>query len=315
MRKLTVVVLAAAFALGACKKEEKGASDKDKKEEPAAKKDDPAAKKDEPANPTPTPTPTPEPVAEAPIAAAAPVVADDSITLGFTPPAVGEKWTEEQTQTMALDIDAGGQKMKMTGNKVEKKTIEVLEVKEDTVTKAKYTFDIITEEQEMAGKKDSKPSAIAGKTYTLTAGTPTDVATDSGPAPAAEAEAVRDSEKKFGKSDRMAKMMAGKTFKKGEATELDSKMVMEAMDDDGSMKNASMTLTFTGMDGDNAAFDVKMVMGGSEKGNDINVEMNGKITIDPKTGQPIKMDLTGPFKMSGQFKADGSMTITATRTK
>lgn len=320
MRKLTIVVLAAAFALGACKKEEKGASDKaDKKEEPAKK--DPAAKTDEPAK-TDTPAKTDEPAKtdtpppatdETPIAAAAPVVADDSITLGFAPPAVGTKYTEEMHQDMALDIDAGGQKFKMTGGKVEKKTVEVLEVSADAVTKAKYTFEAMNEHQEMMGKKDDKASPIQGKTYTLTAGTPTDVATDSGPAPAAEADAVRDAEKKFGKSDRMAKMMAGRSFKKDEAVELPSDMVMEAMDGDD-MKEMKMTITYRGMDGDNAMFDVHMVMSGNDKGNDISVDMTGKVLVDPKTGEANKMELTGPFKMSGQVKADGSMTMTATRT-
>jgi hypothetical protein len=304
MRTCTIVVLAAALALGACKKEDKGAAT-DKKETPAAKAGGGEMKEDK-AAPTPAKD-EPAPAKDEPAPTAPPAAGGDSITLTPAPHAVGDKWTEDSVQEMELTISAQGQQIPMVGGEHEVKSIEVLGVTDGVVTKAKYTYTTMEKSQKLGGKEQAKPSSIAGKTYTLEAGKPLVVTTDAGPAPEAEAKEVADAEKNFGEVDKMDKLLQGKTFVKDQAMDLPAAEIAQAMGDDPSMVVKKLTMTYRGMDGDHALFDMAMVMEQTTPGGKLDMDMTGKAMVDPKTNELVEMSLEGKMHMTGQATAEGTM--------
>src|SRR5687767_8326578 len=118
--KMLAAAIALAFVFTGCKKEDKGTATDDKKD-PATKPSDPPKTETPPPATTTTPpaaTTTPPPVATTP--------ASDSVKLAFTVPAVGQKWTEEQTQIMDLTVTAKGQTVPLQRESTEKKHVEVL---------------------------------------------------------------------------------------------------------------------------------------------------------------------------------------------
>jgi hypothetical protein len=237
------------------------------------------------------------------------------ITLSTTPPAVGDKWTEDKTQSMQLTISAAGQKIPMVGGEHEVKTIEVLEVTDGVVTKARITYATLDRSQKVGDKEQLPPSVLAGKTYVVEAGEPLSVSTEAGPAPDAEAAEVRDAEKNFGKPEKMGKMLDGKTFVKDEPVEFPASEIAQAMGDDPTMVVTRMGMTYRGMDGALALFDMNMVMEQTTPGGKLVMDLTGKAIVEPKRNDLVEMTMDGNLQMTGSASAEGTMRLVQTQTR
>ena len=297
------------LSLASCKKEEKGSSGEPKSDQPApaAASKEAAPDKAEPVAPAPPSAAAAKPAAAAP---------GDTITFKMTVPAVGTSWSEEKTQEMSLTIDAGGKTMPMTGTKIEKKQVTVLAASADAVTKAKISYDV-SEEEMMAGKSRKAPTPHDDKTYVLDAtGGKLQVTVDGGGAPSAEEiAAIEDAEERFGKPDKMSKLIDGMTFEKGKTVELPADQISDLMGTDEEMKVNKMTLTYTGVSGSDPVFDMVLGMGGEKDGMKIEIDVKGTATVDLATGELLAMTLEGPITMSGKAKATGTMKMSGTRTR
>jgi hypothetical protein len=241
-------------------------------------------------------------------------VTGDVITLGHSDPAVGDTWTEEKTDSMSMSLTAQGQSFQMVAGSHEVKTIEVLEVTHGTVTKARITFQTVDHSQKLSGQEQAGPSLIAGKSYILTAGDPITVSTDAGPAPADETAQVLEIEDRFGKGERLDRVLDGKTFRRDEEVTLSPEEIARSMDD-GGLKVDSLALTYRGMEDDLALFDMKTTMEQPTPSGPISMDLTGKVKVDPKKNEPVSMTLDGNLHMAGQVTGDGTMRSVTTHTR
>lgn len=237
----------------------------------------------------------------------------DSVTLTDRPAKVGDKWTEEKTETGDLVATANGQKVAVKTERIEKRSVEVLAVGKTGMTKAKYTFITDSETKQSAKKSGGGPTAINGKSYTLTAGEPTGVAGDRGPAPDAEAELVRKRVKRFGKPDSLGKVIAGKTFLKGKPFALPAAQLADVAPEPD-LQVVSVVLTYTGMKGDLALFDLAMKAEGDRNGMKMKLDFKGKVEVDPKTNTAMDSKLEGTVTSTGTAIVEGTMKMTSHRT-
>jgi len=249
----------------------------------------------------------------APAAALAQAKAD-SVTLTERAAKVGDKWTEEKSETGDMIVTVNGQKIAMKTERTEKRSIEVLAVDKAGPTKAKYTFMTDTETKQGPKKRDGGPTVIQGKSYTLTAGEPTAVAGEMGPAPEAEAALVRKRVKRFGKADQLGKVLAGKTFTKGKPFEVPAAQLAD-VSPDPELQVKSLVLTYNGMKGDLALFDLAMKAEGERNGSKMKLELKGKAEIDPKTNTPVDTASDMTVSSTGASVVDGTMKITSHRTR
>jgi hypothetical protein len=238
----------------------------------------------------------------------------DSVTLAERPAKVGDKWTEDQTEISDLVVTMNGQKIPVKSERIEKRSIEVLAVGKAGPTKAKYTFTTDRETTQLPKKSTGGPTAIHGKSYTLTAGEPTGVAGDQGPAPDAEAVLVRKRVKRFGKTDQLGKVLAGKTFLKGKPFELPAAELADVAPDPD-IRVVSMVLTYTGMKGGLALFDLAMKAEGERDGSKMKLDFKGKVEVDPKTNTPMDTRMGATVKSTGAQIVEGTMKMTSHRTR
>jgi hypothetical protein len=243
-------------------------------------------------------------------------VSDGAVTLTSVPPRVGDRWIEENIQSMHLDITARGQQVPMIGYEHEVKAIEVLAVGGALVTKEKVTYTTVEHSQTVGGRESLEPPVIAGKTYTIEAGDPLVVTTDAGPAADAEAQAVQDAEKDFGKPDRFGKLLEGKTFQKDEAVDLSADEIAAANDDGDDAKFTSVTMTYRGMAGELALFDMAVTVEQDTPGEGrLDMFLTGTARVDPTTNEPAEATLEGTMTMTGPTTAHGTMTISEKHTR
>jgi hypothetical protein len=238
---------------------------------------------------------------------------DYAITLRVAAPRVGQKWTDEKSQSFHVVITGNGKQTPMTGERVGTRKVEVLEVTAGAITKANYTYVKYSDVQKLGGKAKGGGSPIDGKSYTLTAGTPIDVSVGGKPAAEAEAAAVRELEKRFGKPDRLGKVLDGKTFTRGKVTDLPAADIADAMGDDPDLKLTKLALTYRGKVGKQAMFDIALVIEGDKKAGHTKMDLAGKAAVDPKTGELVDLDLVGTMKIIGTVAADGTMKMKARR--
>jgi hypothetical protein len=237
-----------------------------------------------------------------------------SITLGAKAPPAGAKYTEEKATDIDMTVVVAKKTIKMSSTEKQKKKVEVLASKDDVITKAKVTYEVDQRSKKQDGKSDGGASPIEGKTYTLTAGATIDVAGASGKAPDAEASVVREREKRFGKTDKMTKLLAGKKFDLGKPVDLTGPDVADAFADDPNLELKKLTLTYRGMDGKNAKFDMQLQIAARKPDSDMKFELSGKALIEPTSGEPIDMKLDGTVKQTTKAQIDGKVTMAAHRT-
>jgi len=237
-----------------------------------------------------------------------------SVTLGAKAPPVGTKYAEEKSSSFEMTVEADGKSIPVQMSEKQKKKVEVLATKGDAITKAKITYEIDQKSQKQGTVQGGGASKIEGKTYTLTAGATVEVAGASGPAPAAEAEVVRDREDHFGKPQKIARALAGRTFQLGKQVTLPGAEIGDAFGEDPKMALQALTLTYRGMEGKHAKFDLRMSMAGKQPGNDLKLEVAGKIVIEPTSGEPMDLAVEGTIKQGGKTKIDGKVKMSAHRT-
>jgi hypothetical protein len=239
----------------------------------------------------------------------------DSITLTQGPRKVGETWTEDKSQAMDISIDVQGQKVPMVGGEHEVKKIEVLAVDGKAITKARMTYVTWDRSQRMNGQEQAKPSPLVGKSYILEAGTPITVTSDAGTPTQEEIDAVRDAEKRFGKTDGMDKVLDGRTFTKDEPLVFDPAEVAAAMGDDDGTVIKAMTMTYRGLEGSLALFDMAMTVEQPAGGATMTIDMTGNAKVEPTSNDLVEMALQGTLTATGAFTASGTMQTTETHTR
>jgi hypothetical protein len=217
---------------------------------------------------------------------------------------------------MDLKINADGKTAQLQRQSTEKKQVEVLGLTGDVVTKAKITYEV-TDQQSMNGKTQAMPSPISGKTYLLeAAGDKITVTLDGGAAASpAEVEAVLDAEDRFGKPSKMEALIAGRTFKKGEAVDFPADQIADALGEKKGMKVTKLTLTYSGVDGSDPVFDMTMGFTQEQPDMSMTVQATGKVTADLATGELLAMSVEGPVEMSGKATATGTIKMNGTRGK
>jgi hypothetical protein len=172
------------------------------------------------------------------------------------------------------------------------------------MARAKITYTKYSNTSKRAGRNNRKLGPSIGKTYTLSAGLPTKVETDAGPIPESEADLVREREKHFGTDDRSARALNGKTFVVGKPVALSARD-LAPMADDGVVK---WILTYRGMSGSDAVFDMTMRFETDRNGAHMTVDLVGKGVIDPKTAMMRDTTMQGTVTLTGGTTGQGTMT-------
>jgi hypothetical protein len=232
----------------------------------------------------------------------------DTFTLHSNKPKAGDKWTEDKTEQVDLNITVNTSKIALHTTHASTKSVEVVKADGGTITQAKFTYSAFTDKTSMGAHDNTDATQIVGKTYVLTAGDPLGVAAASGSASDAEVKVLRKLEKRFGKPDRLETVLDGKTFTRDQQVALSSDQIVDAFGDDD-LKGVSMTLTYQGTAGGQASFDIAMKLAGDKDGNHITADVAGHYVADAKTGHSISFDAKGTMTMTGKATADGTMSI------
>jgi hypothetical protein len=229
-----------------------------------------------------------------------------AVTLGYQVPPVGSAWIRTLHQASDATIPQAGPVHDELN--VEER-IEIIAVSPERVTKEQVTFTKVEKHQTVGGKDVTRPMSIDGATYVLElAGDDVTVTTAAG-APAADEERdlVLSLEKDFQLGGLLERFLAGKTFHEGEAADLPSDQVTALLADaDEGVEKATMKLTFRGMDGALARFDVAAGLAGTKKEMHMDSTLIGKVELDPATGRVASERLGGPIHLSGRFDATGT---------
>lgn len=233
-------------------------------------------------------------------------------------PAKGDSWIKTSDRGMQMKITATmGDKSKEveTSEKAhEKSKFEVLEVKGDSVVKAKVTYMEHSKARTRPGEGAKDPqSPIEGKTYLLSlddAGKI--VATDAeGKAPSIiELTAVETHNKSFGKPNTFARLIP-EEVEKGKTVNITQEVMADLLgDNDESMKGTSFkeaTLVLKEVkevNGQKAGvFELSAAMTISEM--NMNLEIKGDLIVGVDNTWPIKLDLNGPIKIEPRPAAEG----------
>lgn len=227
---------------------------------------------------------------------------DDSFTVHRHKVAVGDKWTEEKTDQTQTRVGTDKPSVIVTETTV-KKTIEVLRVDaagHATAEKVAYATAKTTELVDRTEK--SKPDLLAGKTYKLTtgaAGAPFTVEAVTGKASAAELDAIRKLEKRFGKGEQLDKVLDGKTFEKDQEVTLPAAELDAAYGDEPPFQHVEMRLTYQGTTKQVAAFAYTMKMVGDLDGTHYELYGSGTVEVDAKTDAILDMKLTAGLQATG----------------
>ncbi|MEL6179083.1 MAG: hypothetical protein AAFS10_09020 [Myxococcota bacterium] len=312
---LIITALLCTFCLAGCSSEEKAtpsapeAADKTNKSD-NGKSDtkDGAAKTDQadkPAGKTP-----------------APKSDDGTVTFtkkSLTPGGVYHK-VSDMKMNLALTAKMGEKVLKdgkLASVEHKKEKMEVVEVKEDLVTKAKVTYIEKTEtksEKEMNGEGDPPKvteSPLVGKTYTVIFESDTLIVQDEqgGEVTAEEAKEVKDGLKTFGKPDPFTEAIPSEPMTIGQTLELSDDSLAKLMAggmDDAKITDATMTLKEVKEINKVKAgiFDVVFVMAFQQQAMKMDIQFKGKLAIALDTSRPIQVDLGGPIIISTAQRDD-----------
>ncbi|MBX3159472.1 MAG: hypothetical protein KF773_26105 [Deltaproteobacteria bacterium] len=240
------------------------------------------------------------------------IAAADSVKLGTKAPTAGETWNEEKSSNLAMNITVKGQPpVPMVISETERKKVVVLAVKDAVVTKAKITYEKKTKVQKSGANEKGGASPLEGKTYTISAGTPIGVE------PAADAEAVRKEEKRFGKPDKLRNAVAGKEYTKGKVVELKPEDGHDVFGGDNpDFEVGKLTLEYLGMDGTNAKFAIAVQMRSKKPDQKMSMDFKGTAIVEVPTSELLQMDLTGTVKQDdASAKVDGTLEMKGRRWK
>lgn len=226
---LTAAAVLLVSACGSAPTPEKTANDAPETPPPAtavAK----AAQVDEKAAPAPAGAPAPEPTVAAaatPPPAPAPEPEPVAVNGGWVfkkkLPAVGASALEKESSAMSMNMaitlkGAKTEKLVMVDNTKIERTVEVLAVSADAVTKIKVTYKSYEATKTKNGADEPGKVSLAGKSYIVeSAGGTTTVTTPEGGAPPAdEVKAVKKQFKSLGRPDSLSKSLPDTPIKVGD---------------------------------------------------------------------------------------------------
>jgi hypothetical protein len=226
-------------------------------------------------------------------------------------PAVGAKRTEDVKSDLAMKLTMAGKVNDMQMTESVKKEEEVLEVANNAIMKIKVTFAEDTKSMAEGGKPaKAKPSAIAGKTYTVASkdGKLVVLNDKDKPAPKPEASLVEKQYKSLGKPDPMLAAMPERALKDGdEVPELSDALAKAMKEHDEKTIIEGAKVTFKKKDGDNGLFDIAMTIKSGEGPFKMSVPLTGTLSLRMADAWPSTMDLTGPlaFELTEKDKKAG----------
>jgi hypothetical protein len=276
--------------------------------------------KDKPAPEAPAPAVSSATAAAAPKAGSA-----EPVTFTRRPLAVGMKRQEsnDMTMKMSLSVDPGtGQPMltNMTMTEGTKETRELLAVTGDVPTKVKATFDKVEQRATEDGRDQARPSRIAGKTYVVEAkdGSLEITGADGKLANKAEAAEVQKHFRSLGKVDPLASALPKEPVRPGDKVPSIAKSLQQFMEQgsDG-MSISDVDVTYKEKQGDEGVFALALKMKKEDAQMALNIALTGEMRISTTTGEPTKLEITGPLTVgpsaSGKgpkMKIDGSGSMT-----
>jgi hypothetical protein len=223
--------------------------------------------------------------------------------------AVGEKWIAHETENVDLAGTINGYPSQMGSERTQTSTVEVLETNGSIVTQARYTYDAFKNTFWAGGDGRSPAMPFTGKTYVLTAGDPIGVTASTGTASDDEVELIRKQEIRFGKPDADA-MLDGRTFTRGAEVTVPASQLAGVVAEPN-MKVAKLSVTYTGIAGDTATFDVRMRLAGGKDGYRVTAELTGAVLVDARDGSFVSANMKGPLTMAAdKWTLTGTVAMT-----
>lgn len=236
-------------------------------------------------------------------------------------PAVGAKVIESETKTNNLTLDitlkpkAKPVKVVRSERATIEKTVEILAVSADAITKVKVTYKTHSKVETKDAKESATTSPVAGKTYVVEArdGAVT-VLTDKGAAaPADEAKAVQDDFKKLGKPNDLGKAIPDTPIKVGDRVDAIGQALQArvAKDDDASTKttveNTAVTLARVNDKGGvkTGAFDLTFDLTVQKDSMVIRMKVKGMVEVRMEDGFPVSMSMQAPTTVTTPDGAPG----------
>lgn len=255
----------------------------------------------------------------APATTAAPAV--DGFVFKKKVPAVGTKVIETESKTTNLTLDitpkpkAKAVKVVRSERAAIEKTVEVLAVSADAITKVKVTYKTHSKVETKDAKESATTSPVTGKTYVVEAkdGAIT-VLTDKGAAvPADEAKAVQDDFKKLGKPNDLAKSLPDTPLKVGDRVDALGQAFQARMtkDDDGNTKTTveSTSVTLARVNEKNGSktgvFDLAFDLTVQKDTMVIRMKVKGVVEVRMEDGFPVSMSMQAPVTVTTPDGAPG----------
>lgn len=232
----------------------------------------------------------------------------DTVTFAFAVPATGAQLQRTADTVTELDIQNMGH-IRQEHRHTE--TIEVVAATADGLGKVKVTYDASTGTESRGGAPAStQPDPVEHKAYLidLTTKPMTITGADGAEATGEETDLVANYEHDLAAGNPLAHFLAGKTVKKGDTIDIPAEDVAKMFSDGQTYSKASMSITYTGMDGAFAKFDGTSSFTSDGDGVHAEIQIAGTIEIDPTTGWAFQADLKGPVTLSGGFAATGTAT-------
>jgi hypothetical protein len=216
-------------------------------------------------------------------------------------PPAGSRWQVVRTNTFAMTTSAGAV------HSVQKidKTLRIVKVEDDLTSEEHVAYLLDRTETSVHGQTQTKPTPTEGKRYILTQ-TPTGpkVTHDDGSDASPEEAAAAVHDERFGKhDDALEKFLDGRTFTEDTPVDVPSDALADVS---GPFAAGAMQLTFRGMKGARASFDVTLTMSGDSNGSHLSVSLVGHALFDPATAVTDELMMSGTFQVAGQKQGVGT---------
>ncbi len=213
---------------------------------------------------------------------------------------------------IAMTISTGQGDFPITVTRHLPYAVELLEVSDDRVTRARVVWGEATEAQPMAG---TTASVTAGKTYLLAFGASGVKVTrpDGAEVTGDELSAVQKEHVDLGRGFKLRGLLVGKTFKPGKKVKLEPAQFADVFGTPDELTVRTFTIRFDRRDGDVATFSYWVAMASDAADRALRIDASGTFTVDIAQVLPLAFTLTGP--LSGSFDQGGQkMTVKGSMT-
>ena len=248
-------------------------------------------------------------------------------------PAVGAKALEKESKAinmalaMVLKAGAKPEKLTMVDTTTAERTVEVLSVSADAVTKIRVTYNSYKAESKKNGTVEPAKAELAGKTYIVEAsgGTTTVTNSSGGAPPEEEITAVKKDFKKLGQADSMSKSLPDTPIKVGDRVDSVAQGLKDVFAKDGSSKEKATVekalVTFKSVKdspgGKIGVFEYSLTIVLDAGAMTIRMPATGQAELRIKDGVPVRITMKSPLtvsssssfpKFTGTGQADMGMT-------